>query len=1079
MTPRLVADRFLEVRPGEAIDLATGRTACVRTTRFAGRAEEAAWLGRCEALSRLCHPGLVRLADYGALDRRRGFEAWDCRPPLRRPGSGTRRRGGVPALVVPDEDARELACRLDDVLVGGVSGRPRACRLRLPGGARGAALVHLLARASRLRGYVPISPAFAAWARASVPRRPSWWTALRARHVLVLDVFDEGAHGRDAALLFLSLGLASDRPHVWLRLAAPAQVPGAGRVESGAGDSGPSGVREEAAAYAAAGAADRGRPLSGTGGDDPGGAAPGLPRLARACGAAAEAIERAASSGRHAQAERLLREWWGRFTRRRDDAAGGETALALGRLLLLRGRAADASRALEDARERFDRARLADEAAGAAVFVGLAWTDQGRFEPAEAAVRAAGIAAARLSIPSLEKFASLALVRCLYWQGRLPEAAECLAGLAPELYGAGAPGSLGDLCARERLDGALPDEGPSAWRGSPWPTGEIGPGVAGACLASRVALGMRDVERAWRSAAIARERAERTGDLAGLAAACAAKAAVACELGDVETVRRVVERGLDAARRAHAPLRALRLRIVLVEGLLRAGRDAEARRWIERLARLDPSRLPRVVSLPLERVIRGDRAPRACTAAAPQASAASHVLAESVVDILRACQSSDDEAAALATVTARLRERLGAASAACYGQLRDATILLASDGVEHRAEDAARRAVETGLVIAPAATPSGLEAAVPVRLAGGGLGALAFRFAADRPPEWTRIGELAATAAVAVGPSVRAALDRLALPNLPADAAVGEILGASGAITRLRQAVLKAAAVPFHVVIEGESGSGKELVARALHRLGPRRDRALCALNCAALTDELAEAELFGHARGAFTGAVAERKGLFEEADHGTLVLDEVAELTARAQAKLLRAIQEGEVRRIGENFSRPVDVRVVAATNRPLGQAVEAGAFRRDLLYRLEVIRIAVPPLRERREDIPLLAAHFWRQAASRVGSRCTLSPAALAALARYDWPGNVRELQNVMAALAVSVGRRGSVGPEQLPEAVGGLAPAPTAQTMASARRAFESGVVRAALARAGGRRAQAALELGLTRQGLAKLMARLGIE
>ena len=184
-------------------------------------------------------------------------------------------------------------------------------------------------------------------------------------------------------------------------------------------------------------------------------------------------------------------------------------------------------------------------------------------------------------------------------------------------------------------------------------------------------------------------------------------------------------------------------------------------------------------------------------------------------------------------------------------------------------------------------------------------------------------------------------------------------------------------------------------------------------------------------------------------------------------------------MRRVGENFSRPVDVRIVAATNRPLGAAVESGLFRRDLLYRLEVVRIVVPPLRDRAEDIPLLVGHFWREATIRVGSRSTLAPATLAALARYDWPGNVRELQNVMAALAVAAGRRGSVGPEQLPPVIGGQAAAAGVQTMVEARRAFEAGMVRTALARAGGHRAQAAGELGLTRQGLAKLMARLGID
>ena len=161
-------------------------------------------------------------------------------------------------------------------------------------------------------------------------------------------------------------------------------------------------------------------------------------------------------------------------------------------------------------------------------------------------------------------------------------------------------------------------------------------------------------------------------------------------------------------------------------------------------------------------------------------------------------------------------------------------------------------------------------------------------------------------------------------------------------------------------------------------------------MNCAALTDDLCEAELFGHARGAFTGAVGERAGLFEDADGGTLFLDEVSELSARAQAKLLRAIQEGEIRRLGETRSRRVDVRVVAATNRPLADAVAIGAFRADLRYRLDVVHITLPSLRERPDDVPLLAQHFWERATERVGSHARLASETLAALARYDWPGN-----------------------------------------------------------------------------------------
>src|SRR5690606_6120985 len=249
-----------------------------------------------------------------------------------------------------------------------------------------------------------------------------------------------------------------------------------------------------------------------------------------------------------------------------------------------------------------------------------------------------------------------------------------------------------------------------------------------------------------------------------------------------------------------------------------------------------------------------------------------------------------------------------------------------------------------------------------------------------------------------------------------------------------------------------------ELVAREVHRLGPRRGRAFCAINCAALTDELCEAELFGHARGAFTGAVGERAGLFEEADGGTLFLDEVSELSPRAQAKLLRAIQEGEVRRLGETRPRRVEVRIVAATNRPLADAAAAGVFRTDLRYRLDVVHIDVPPLRERPEDIPLLARHFWLRALERVDSRATLSRPLVECLARYRWPGNVRELQNVLAALAVHAPRRGVVGPAALPPAV--RAPgALEGETLEEARRRADAQAVRAALARAGGHRGRAA--------------------
>ncbi|HKS30529.1 MAG TPA: sigma-54 dependent transcriptional regulator [Pyrinomonadaceae bacterium] len=242
------------------------------------------------------------------------------------------------------------------------------------------------------------------------------------------------------------------------------------------------------------------------------------------------------------------------------------------------------------------------------------------------------------------------------------------------------------------------------------------------------------------------------------------------------------------------------------------------------------------------------------------------------------------------------------------------------------------------------------------------------------------------------------------------------LLGRAPSMIELYKEIARVAPARSTVLIAGESGTGKELVARAIHKHSPRAARPFVAVNCGALTETLLEAELFGHTKGAFTGASSERKGLWEEAEEGTLFLDEVGETSPAMQVKLLRALQEGEIRRVGSSRSTRVDARVVAATNRDLESEVKSGAFREDLFYRLSVVTLRVPPLRERSADIPILAARFLRVAASDTGRSLRFSEAALRLLMAYEWPGNVRELESAIE-YAVLRARGSEVAAEDLP--------------------------------------------------------------
>jgi two-component system, NtrC family, response regulator HydG len=248
------------------------------------------------------------------------------------------------------------------------------------------------------------------------------------------------------------------------------------------------------------------------------------------------------------------------------------------------------------------------------------------------------------------------------------------------------------------------------------------------------------------------------------------------------------------------------------------------------------------------------------------------------------------------------------------------------------------------------------------------------------------------------------------------------LVGASPPVREVQRMIDAVAYSATTVLITGESGTGKELVARALHGRSPRKSQPFVALNCGALTETLLESELFGHIKGAFTGAQRDQKGLFDAADGGTIFLDEIGDIPLSTQVRLLRVLQEGEIKRVGSADSVKVDVRVLAATHRDLPKLVKSGRFREDLFYRLNVINIPLPPLRERAEDVPLLAHHFLRRYADRLGKRVkTLTPEALELLCGYRWPGNVRELENAVER-AVVLCRGDAVTPADLPPAVTG---------------------------------------------------------
>jgi DNA-binding NtrC family response regulator len=333
-----------------------------------------------------------------------------------------------------------------------------------------------------------------------------------------------------------------------------------------------------------------------------------------------------------------------------------------------------------------------------------------------------------------------------------------------------------------------------------------------------------------------------------------------------------------------------------------------------------------------------------------------------------------------------------------------------------------------------------------------------------------RVDVEAAPAQIAVSPS----------------ASFGELVGASLPMRMIYTVLERAAPTDATVLILGETGTGKDVAARSIHAASLRKDGPFVPVDCGAIPENLIESELFGHVRGAFTGAVSSRKGAFEEAHGGTLFLDEIGEMPLALQPKLLRAIETRTIRRVGEATARPVDVRILAATNRPLARAVNDGSFREDLYYRLAVIEVALPPLRARRDDIAQLAAHFYERCA---GAGAKPPADYLAALRAKPWPGNVRELRNTIER-DVTLGLVGGVGAEvapgagavaaSLPAGIESIVPLdmPLKEARAAWARVFESVYVRAMLQRTGGNLTHAAEAAGVSRRFLQRLLVRLGM-
>ena len=1088
----LLADRFLRER-NSWFDLATGEAVMVAVHDAGPLRAQIDWAERCAMLAALRHAALNPLIDFGVADRGSFFEAYARSTPLpASPATASRLIAHASRFLAAH--GISMTARTADLMVRRIDYLPHAPRARPIGYVlqprraheafkellaaplhQGATMVRIVgppgsglrtfattaAHLARVEGYVPVSPR-------TLVRWPALAEVLAGRHLCLIGGAGSDASEQAATVALLArVAGRSARPHIYLALDRTPQRD-AGHIELDAlgmtcmttmtyidPDLGPSPAELFDAARKAEGLPGRfvsalaGRAFARNGPahstvheapaayrGDPSDCAPTPASRSRIGSVLWRAGSRASSlarRGRHAHASRLLSRAARVLEGRGDGGQAARCWLQLGWLARARG---DTAGALESAArsQGADATPEAQLAAGCLFAVCL--TDESKLPEAEASLRSLIVGAAELDSHAIRHRAILALGRVLLWQGR---PADTLALLMPVQSAADRNPLDRDLECEARL------------------------------LAARAHAALGDLPAALRLARDASSRAAVLDDSRLRVASHLAIAESLGRAGDVDGVRREVAAGLSVAGVAHLPLKAVRLRGVLLRALREGdGFELEAARLRAGIERTLKRPLPALLARWLTSACapRGDGPGRA---GGDQSTAAAEV--ELFLEI---AQRSTDDLGAVRDVASAVLDRLTAVSVVIISALDGRPLIVLGKPWRERTSVTAQ-ALASGRSVPVDSAQQPPETGEPIRCGGELIGAIGCRWVAGAMLVPDAVARTLRAGAMALATHLRSVLDRKV--DEPAPSAWCDLLGDSAGAGELREAIQRASRAPFPVLIEGESGSGKELVARAIHKLSARHARRFCAINCAALSDELVEAELFGHTRGAFTGATTERAGLFEEADGGTLFLDEIGELSARAQAKLLRVVQEGEVRRVGENQPRRVDVRIVAATNRRLEHEAAQGRFRSDLRFRLDVLRIVVPPLRERLGDIPVLAQHFWQQACARVGSSASLGPDALAALARYDWPGNVRELQNAVAWISVHAPRRGRVSASMLPRQ---LAASPLATgSFEAAREEFERRFVRAALAQAGGQRQAAAKALGMSRQGLAKMLRRLGIE